>query len=245
MISPAQILAEYENLLGKLDQACQAVYQKIPELPCQTGCDKCCQQLFPLSLLEAYFLNQHFQKLPRPARRPLVKQAQKLLKKMQTVDWSKLAGSNLAKENYEQKRQNLTRTLNQLGLDCAFLENQKCTTYDGRPHDCRVHGCSFDLKTKHVIGCPLFTPELLSKPHFYPNLLEFNHLYPEKITLDRNFIVALTQNPDLNKTFYFTASPIAILKDFTDFNWPEFFEQNLSLPKLDPNQFNLIFDDSV
>ena len=245
MFSPTQIITQYQTLLTQLDQACQNVYQKIPEIPCQTECDQCCQQLFPMSLLEAYFLNQSFQKLSRSERRPLIFKARRLLKKIQSVDWTKLENFNLSKKDFEKNRQQLTQTLNQLHLNCAFLENQKCTVYPNRPHDCRVHGCSFDAKSNQVIGCPRFTPELLKLPHFYPNLLSFNHLYPEKLQLDRAFTVALTQNPDLNKTFYFTASPLAILKDFPNTSWTQFFNQKLNPIKLDPSQFNLIIDVAI
>lgn len=236
------ILQNYQNLLETLDQTCREIQQKLKNHPCKIGCDLCCEQLFPLSFLEAYFLNLGFKKLDRKLRRELTRLAEKVAHLLSKINWPAYELLNSQKEQYHRQRKALTQKLNSLSPDCPFLKNHLCVLYPYRNHDCRMHGFSYDSLTREILGCPRFTPQMINDPHFRETLMDYNFLYPEKLKLDQELIKEVTFGEFPKRVFYYTSPLQPILKDYEKENWLQFFTEKFKNQKFSSENYSLILD---
>ncbi|MBI5754988.1 hypothetical protein HZA41_02095 [Candidatus Peregrinibacteria bacterium] len=227
MPSTHEIMESLETLFARVSKEADLVYRSL-KLPCAKHCSLCCEQLFPVSLVEAYSVSVHFAALDRTSRRELQKKAEKISEKLSEKNWNQYQAFNIDKKTLFEKRADFAHALHNTRISCPLLVKNLCSVYSDRPHDCRVHGCSFDATTHELVACEKFNDRIKNQPNFYKKLMDFNFLYSELLTLDRNLLTTLTQNTISEKTMYVTSLYIPILHDFTQRNWFEFFEKKFS-----------------
>ncbi len=222
------LLQQYQFLLEKLDIACKKSSKDCPAIPCHKGCQDCCKQLFPLSLIEAFYINEGFKSLDRKTRRELQRKAEKASEKIEELDLEQYEISSDSLEDIAQARNSITHALQSTKLDCPLLENQICSLYNYRNHDCRIHGVSFDPHTDEIIGCfrhpKIFTTAPL-KNQFKEAAVPSNLLYKEKSKLDSLLTEDLSQNTQHKYTYYLTTPYAPFNKDFRKLEWQEFFAE--------------------
>lgn len=238
------LLDHYQALLKEIDRKCDEAQKNVPEIPCKKGCFDCCKQLFPLSMIEAYYLNHGFKKLPRKLRRELQLKAKKYQEKLKKLNFAQYELSADSLEKIAFTRRALTLALNSARMDCPILsETGLCQLYDYRNHDCRIHGMAYDQNTKELIGCfrhPHIFNNNFMKKKFRSGAVSSDYLYKEKSKLDSLLTVELSQNPELKYCYYFTTPYLPLLKDFETFDWARFFlDKSKTLP---PKKYLLIID---
>ncbi|MBT3704433.1 hypothetical protein HOG17_01480 [Candidatus Peregrinibacteria bacterium] len=220
------LLEQYKLLLEKLDQACEKTMQDCKDIPCRKGCCDCCKQMFPLSLIEAFYISEGIKSLDRKTRRELQRQAEKVLPILAKLDLKQFEISSSSLEDIAQARNSITTSLQSTNLDCPLLDADICKIYDHRNHDCRIHGVSFDPQTNEIIGChrhPKIFSTAPKKGQFIGKAVTSGFLYKEKSKLDSLLTESLSQDPNQKYTYYFTHPLKPILEDFQTFNWQEFF----------------------
>lgn len=126
MIFP-ELFGEYRIWVGKADNAFKKMREEYGYcIPCRIHCYDCCYAIFGLFLIEAVYVNYHFNSLKRRERREATIQAEKtetdLLKIKDKIsvfdDDSKMKIYGLGKER----------------VKCPLLNDQKeCILYDHRP----------------------------------------------------------------------------------------------------------------
>jgi len=225
------LLQQYRDLLNDLDKSCKAVLTNIVETPCRKGCYDCCKQIFPLSLIEAFYINQGFQTLEPETRKSLADKAKKATESLTDLDLFKFETFSDSLEDIAQARNSITKELQSTKISCPLLTPEgTCRLYPYRNHDCRIHGVSIDKSSNEIIGCfrhsKLFnTPD--SKQRFTTHAVPSNHLYKEKSKLDSLLTIELGQDPNLGYCYYFTTPYEPLTEEFTNRDWPKFFEEKL------------------
>ena len=149
------------------------IYSKGYQIPCYKGCSACCNRcLVPLSVPEAFRLNEDIKKAPvlkresiwrdclNASRHILLHKPPKKIVHRSTEDSSnKPADINLISSWYTS-----------FNLACPFLQQDVCTIYEQRPLACREHyiigsaeGCSEEHSSAEVLEMPIQMPNALSQ----------------------------------------------------------------------------------
>jgi len=238
------LLQQYQNLLSEVDKACKKSSKACPKIPCHRGCPDCCKQLFPLSLIEAFYISEGLKSLDRKTRREIQRKAEKGLAKIKELNLEQYEISSDSLDDIAQARNSITTSLQSDKEECPLLKDGLCSLYDYRNHDCRIHGVSFDSSTGEIIGCfrhpKIFTsPEL--KKEFAEKAVPSNFLYKEKSKLDSLITEELSKDPNQKYTYYFTHPFKPLLENFREFDWQQFFEEKTSTQTAQPShKYSLI-----
>ena len=249
------LLQQYRDLLTNLDNSCKAVLTNVIETPCRKGCYDCCKQLFPLSLIEAFYINQGFQTLEPEVRNSLADQAQKATEAIKDLDLLQFETFSDSLEDIAEARNSITRTLQSTKIDCPLLiiespnsesPSGTCLLYPYRNHDCRIHGVSVDPNSGEIIGC-FRHPQIFNTPalkqNFASHAVPSNYLYKDKSKLDSLLTVELGQDPNLKYCYYFTTPYTPLTEDFATKDWPAFFKEKLDgKPQ---TKYSLIVDTTI
>ena len=147
----------YESILKMADQVFEKVLEKHPEgVRCKKGCADCCHALFDLTLIEAIYLNHHFQAAFTGD------QKERLLEK-----------ANLADRRIHKLKRRAYRETTESGDDASVLEDlarmrercpllndrDLCELYRYRPVTCRIYGIPTAINGKgHTCGLSGFLP---------------------------------------------------------------------------------------
>jgi hypothetical protein len=224
-----QILESYKALLEDVDKKCAEVLKNIPQIPCRKKCTDCCKQIFPLSLVEAWLINENFKTLPREKRRKLQSKAKKAQEKLSKLNLKKFETESDSITEIAEKRNKFANEIRSTKITCPLLNDENlCDLYEARNHDCRIHGVGFDKITGEIVGCFRHKSALAdptAKENFKKYAINPSYLYKEKSKLDSLLTIHLSQNPSLAHCYYFTTPFIPLLKDFEKENWPEFFKK--------------------
>lgn len=108
------------------------------KIQCRKGCSKCCSQIFRITLLDGWMINEHVRSLPDARRNELQQKAREYLKHVASVP--------------------RTDKDTQTGLPCPALGLEgECTIYEARPVICRRFGMPiYDYKNPaNVHACEL------------------------------------------------------------------------------------------
>jgi Fe-S-cluster containining protein len=119
------------------------------KLQCRKGCSGCCSQIFRITLLDAYIIEQHVKTLPPERQAQLRSKAEEYLKQVPHLQQSD-AEENLSVDSGGTKRKS--------GIPCPALgEEGECTIYEARPIVCRRFGIPlYDYKNPgNVYACEL------------------------------------------------------------------------------------------
>ncbi len=120
---------------------------------CGKGCYDCCLGLFDISLLDAYYLLQGFNRLPKPVRQKVTRQAEKIIAQIKKLQPNLIPPYYLT-ELSDEDVDTLCDTFAE--LRCPLLNDQnQCLTYQFRPMTCRLHGLPMiDVKEGEYYSSP-------------------------------------------------------------------------------------------
>jgi len=155
-----------------IDVVLQSVSINGGQIPCRKGCLACCRHLIPLSVPEAFRLNEEISaatgrrresvwKTCLHAARQILDRKPPILLMSQTAEASPagLVDLNLVSKWYRDFK-----------LDCPFLHNGVCTIYEQRPLACREHyvtgsarACRGEFGAAEVLEMPVQVLNALGK----------------------------------------------------------------------------------
>jgi Fe-S-cluster containining protein len=128
----------YEAILAKADKAFAQVKAQYPEaVKCVQGCADCCYALFDLTLIEALYINHHFNKKFSGRERDAI---------LEKADSADRQTYKIKKAAYQSSRQGteeetVLETVGQERIRCPLLNAENlCDLYPHRPIACRVYG---------------------------------------------------------------------------------------------------------
>jgi len=141
----------YEAISDMADQVFEKVREKHPEgVRCKIGCADCCHALFDLTLIEALYINHHFNlKFSGSDRERLLEKANRAdrsiykLKRKAYQDAASGKDEAAVLEDLAEKRER-----------CPLLDDKElCELYEYRPITCRVYGVPTAIGGKgHTCG---------------------------------------------------------------------------------------------
>jgi len=129
----------YEQLVAEVDLIFRRIAESHPEeVRCGKGCADCCYAMFDLSLVEALYLNHHFnQTFEGQARSDILEradQADRMAYRLKRSAYKK-------KEEEGRPSEEIMEELGKARIRCPLLgESDLCIMYETRPITCRVYG---------------------------------------------------------------------------------------------------------
>lgn len=242
MYSVASILNQYKALMSDVDARTAEVFAKSPEIPCKNKCFDCCEQLFPVSFTEAFYISEGFKTLPRNLRRERERVAKKIAEKICLKNPEQFEKRGVSKIEALKIHSAFAQFLHGIETDCPALDRENpagsCTVYEFRNHDCRTMGASFDASDKSIVGCFRFN----SLKYLVPKLMDFNYRYADKMALDRALISTVTGGIFTQNIIYYTTMCGPLLKDFAAEDWRQFFEERDVPKSLDNEKYWVVID---
>ncbi len=134
------LFLQYAELARKADVLFKTVQEGYPaSVKCRVRCCDCCHAIFGVFPIEAAYINYHFNRLERKARRDCLRRAEKaeaeLLKAKDRLkvfeDDPKMKVFGLGKQR----------------VRCPLLQDsEECVLYENRPIICRVYGVPYTLR---------------------------------------------------------------------------------------------------
>lgn len=220
------LLEDYSQLLAEIDDwfgRCQASFPA--EIACGKGCSGCCRGLFDITILDAAFLKSGFDKLPGEVKHGVRDKAEKRLIHIQSI-WPEFSQPFTLNHRPEPEIEALMASDNE--TPCVLLdENGRCLLYDNRPMTCRLHGLPLIDISGEVMEAEWCTRNFTgSNPLQLKSLRgEFKRMLYQEVALGRNFT-----NELLGKAVseLDTFIPTALLINFKEFDWSEWFVRSLS-----------------
>ncbi|BBB90527.1 MAG TPA: YkgJ family cysteine cluster protein [Methylomusa anaerophila] len=125
-------LTDLMPALFKLFDCFIEIELKLTKTTCQKGCSVCCNQLIPISISEAFYLNDLIQNLPREKQTAVNKRFQSALHIMNKKRLFTRGNNPTVNKNIDQDYFNLK-------ISCPFLESNICSIYEFRPFVCREY----------------------------------------------------------------------------------------------------------
>jgi Fe-S-cluster containining protein len=133
-----EAFSNYEKLAEAADQIFRKIKSDFPkEMSCRKGCSDCCHALFDVSLVEALYLNHHFNRLfEGQARKALMEKANRADRTVYKI--KRDARKRLEEGGSEEE---LLVSLSAERVRCPLLDGRdQCVLYDYRPITCRLYG---------------------------------------------------------------------------------------------------------
>ncbi len=142
---------KYEALVGMIDQVFEKVKETHPEcVQCKIECSDCCHAVFDLSLIEAMYINKHFNAtFVDKLRDRLLERANQADRKAYQL--KRKAHKELEKGKDENE---ILAEMATARIRCPMLNEQEmCDMYDKRPITCRLYGIPTEIGGKgHTCG---------------------------------------------------------------------------------------------
>lgn len=174
----------YEALVAKADKAFDQVKARYPEeVKCVPGCADCCYALFDLTLIEAFYINYHFNKNFSGAdREALLEKADAADRKIYKV--KKTAYKSSQDGEAEEK---VLENVGQERIRCPLLNDEDyCDLYPYRPIACRVYGIPLAIGGRGVTcGLSGFT-----QGENYPTF-NMDRVHDQLMALSAEFVQAI------------------------------------------------------
>jgi Fe-S-cluster containining protein len=152
MLDFSNTFEKYETLVAQADKIFAAVQEAHPDcVRCEIHCCDCCYAVFDLTLVEAVYVNHHFNKsLARRERRPVLRRAERADRKFYQI-------KRKLQKMYSKEGKPTEDVLLQLArerVQCPLLNDEKlCDLYARRPITCRVYGIPTSIGgTPHICG---------------------------------------------------------------------------------------------
>ena len=129
---------KYEELLSMADDVFEKIQTEYPEgVKCKVRCADCCYALFDLSLIEALYINHHFNKnFQGEEREKLVEKSNRIDREIHKIKRKAYKALEAGKEEGE-----ILEDMAALRVRCPLLnDEEKCDLYEHRPATCRFYG---------------------------------------------------------------------------------------------------------
>jgi len=129
---------EYEKLVEQADQAFSSVQEKYrDEVKCAVKCADCCHALFDLSLIEAMYIKEHFEReLDAETKALFVDKANQADRKIYQIKRNANRYLEAGKDEGE-----IMAEISLERVRCPMLNDEdQCQIYDHRPITCRLYG---------------------------------------------------------------------------------------------------------
>lgn len=135
--------SQYEVLADAADRIFERVKNDFPkEMTCKIGCSDCCHALFDLSIVEALYLNYHFnRRFSEEERAGLIEKANRADRTIYKI--KRDARKRLEKGHTEE---DLLVSLAAERVRCPLLNHEnQCAIYEYRPITCRLYGVPTEI----------------------------------------------------------------------------------------------------
>ncbi|MBG0776812.1 MAG: YkgJ family cysteine cluster protein [Desulfovibrionaceae bacterium] len=147
----------YEKLLAEVDAVFARVQRDHPEcVACQPACSDCCYALFDLTLVEALYLNHHFNERHQGMDRSrILERADQADRESYRIKKALFHASEEGRPSSE-----ILAEVARLRLRCPLLgEDDTCELYEHRPVTCRLYGIPTAIGGEaHTCGKSGFEP---------------------------------------------------------------------------------------
>ncbi len=147
----------YEKIKQQADEVFKRVQSQHSDcVKCRIECSDCCHALFDLTLIEALYINHHFnQKIPEARRDELLEMANKadrMIYKLKRKAFKAFESGTPEEE--------ILAELAQERVTCPLLDSKNCCElYENRPITCRLYGIPTSIGGKgHTCGLSEFKP---------------------------------------------------------------------------------------
>ncbi|HEY6009607.1 MAG TPA: YkgJ family cysteine cluster protein [Geobacteraceae bacterium] len=215
------ILRKYGELLAEVDAWFASCHDAFPrEIACREGCSECCRGLFDITLLDAAYLKQGFDRLAPGAQSAVRGKALLRLKGMQR-HWPEFSAPYILNYRPEEEWEMLMPEEDE--TQCVLLgDDGRCLVYDHRPMTCRLNGiphidCSGEVLFDEWCTLNFAATDPL---RLEPLRGEFRRTFRDELLLFRTLVATLL-NHELNELDTFI--PTALLLDFEGFDWRDWF----------------------
>ncbi len=146
---------KYQSLVDQVEAVFNQVQTEYGEcVTCKVGCSDCCHALFDLTLIEAMFIKNQFDKvIPKEERQKIIERANAADRKVYKLK------REASKAHQEGKPENeILEDMAQQRIRCPLLdEEEKCEMYESRPITCRLYGIPTVIGGKaHTCGLSNF-----------------------------------------------------------------------------------------
>ncbi|MFZ5570042.1 MAG: YkgJ family cysteine cluster protein [Thermodesulfobacteriota bacterium] len=142
---------EYEALVATAEQAFDRVKREYAaEVACRQGCSDCCHALFDLSLIEAMYVNHHFNRLcTGDTRDQILEKANRADRKIYRIKKSAFDELQKGKDEVD-----ILGAMSMERVRCPLLnDSELCDLYDFRPITCRLYGIpTSNADVSHTCG---------------------------------------------------------------------------------------------
>lgn len=150
MLDFSSAFEKYETLVAEIDKIFRAMQEAHKDgVRCKTYCCDCCYAVFDVTLIEAIYMNYHFNRaLKRGERRKVLNRAEKADRKFYQI-------KRKLQQLYLKEGKPPDEVLLQLAEErvaCPLLNKDKlCDLYERRPITCRAYGIPTSIGGKPYI----------------------------------------------------------------------------------------------
>jgi len=144
---------KYEELVAAADKVFEQVREQYPDcVKCDVGCSDCCHALFDLTLIEAIYINHHFNRHfeGRDNEKTV------LIEDANTIDRQLYKLKRSAYQDFQngKSEDQILKEMGEKRMRCPLLDaGDKCLLYENRPITCRFYGIPTAIGGKgHTCG---------------------------------------------------------------------------------------------
>ncbi len=174
----------YEALVEKVEAAFSRMKASYPnEIACKQGCSDCCHALFDLTLIEAMYLNNRFNRVYGDGKgAQIMDKADTADRRIHKIKRAAFKASQAGKDD-----ETILREIALERIECPLLnQEQMCSLYDFRPIACRSYGIPTAFGGKgHTCGISGF-----KEGERYPTLNQ-DIIHDQLLALSEELIVFL------------------------------------------------------
>ena len=216
-IELTEIYRTYEELLAQVDQEFNRVRDIfIEQMQCRNGCSSCCNQLFPISVIEAAYISRAVKALDPESRTEMRQKALAYLLELTGIEADEIQSIETHSQIVEEA---LNRLVGRQHIPCPALKDDSCSIYSHRPVMARKFGIPlWNPKNPKVLqAC-----ELNFKPG---EVIEGEGLVEPQIVLEYRWLefkTGIQQELDLPRLVATVASAVV-------FDYEAFLEHKISL----------------
>jgi Fe-S-cluster containining protein len=133
----------YENIVRQVDNVFSKIQEQYPEqVRCGRGCSDCCYALFDLTLVEALYVNHHFnQRFSGMERSAVLDRADEADREIHRLKRRAFRASQDGRPTAE-----ILEEMGKARVRCPLLgEDDLCVLYEHRPLTCRLYGVPLNI----------------------------------------------------------------------------------------------------
>lgn len=173
-----EFFLKYFAYAQKADILFHTIKEKYPDsVRCRIRCCDCCHAVFGVLPIEAAFINYHFNRLERKARRDILRRAEK-------AEEDVIKAKDRLKV-FEDKPDMKVYGLGKQRVRCPFLsDKEECVFYEKRPVICRIYGVPYSLKDGKKERSHVCTISGFEEKATYPTV-KLDKIYNELVALSK------------------------------------------------------------